>query len=124
MAFEDAGDTSFGSVAELSDAELTARLRALVQRDHRLTADLLEHLGEMDARRLYASTAYPSAFRYCVGRLGFSEDVAYKRVAAARIARQYPLVLELIRSGQLHLSGLLMVAPHLTPDGQRSGQGP
>ncbi|MBN1605065.1 MAG: hypothetical protein JW940_00445, partial [Polyangiaceae bacterium] len=115
----DVAEFAPGHVTVLSDAELTARLSVLVRQDSRLTAELLEHLGEMDARRLYASTVYPSAFQYCVGHLGMSEDVAYKRIAAARIARRFPLVLELVRDGRLHLSGLLLVAPHLTPAGHR-----
>ncbi|MBN1606666.1 MAG: hypothetical protein JW940_08530, partial [Polyangiaceae bacterium] len=107
------------NVSRLSDAELTRSLCALVRRDHQVTADLLIHLGELDARRLYAAMGYSSLFGYCVTALSFSEDVAYKRVAAARIARRYPVVLELVAGGKIHLSALLLVAPHLTPGGHQ-----
>jgi hypothetical protein len=114
MTLEALKDEALRVVARLSDHELEIRLTMLVQRDQHVTADLLAHIAEMDARRLYASSAYPSAFQFCVARLGFSEDVAYKRIAAARVVRQYPLALELVREGKLHLSGLLLVAPRLT----------
>jgi hypothetical protein len=119
MSYEIGEMDRFCAVSRLSDAELVGRLAALVERDHRLTAALLVHIGEVDARRLYARHARSSLFQYCVTVLGFSEDVAYKRVAAARLARRYPVVLELVQSGKLHLSGLLLVAPHLTEAGHR-----
>jgi len=42
------------AVTRLSDEELLERARSLNTRNCRLTAALLVHLGEVDARRLYA----------------------------------------------------------------------
>lgn len=63
-------------VSHLSDTELVRDLKSLVARDRATTSELLAHVGEVDARRLYLPAAYPSMFAYCVGELGFSEDVA------------------------------------------------
>jgi hypothetical protein len=104
----------FREVARLSSDELRARLVTLVERDRHVTAELLVHLGEVDARRLHVSWAFSSLFGYAVESLGFSEDEAYKRITAARTARRFPAALELIHGGRLHLSGLLVVAPYLT----------
>jgi hypothetical protein len=108
--------TILASLAKLPAAELLAALRRLVADDHHLTADLVAHLGEVDSRRLYLQAACPSMFSYCVDILHFSEDQAFKRIRAARAARDFPLILGLIESGELHLSAVALLAPHLTKD--------
>jgi hypothetical protein len=35
-----------------------------------------------------------------VNRLGLSEDAAYNRMAATRVARKFPLALELLTNGR------------------------
>src|SRR2546422_6454630 len=55
-------------------------------------------------------------FDYCVRALGFSEDSACKRIRAARAARQFPALLAAVAEGRLHLSAVVMLAPHLLPE--------
>jgi len=47
-----------------------------VQKSRGLETELLVHLGEIDERRLYLDQPFSSMFAFCVGELGFSEDVA------------------------------------------------
>ncbi len=82
-----------------------------MQRSRGLEADLLVHLGEIDERKLYLDWAFSSMFAFCVGELGFSEDAAYNRINLARAARRMPLILEALRSGQVHLAGLRLLGP-------------
>ena len=49
-----------------------------------------------------------------MGALHFAEAVAYKRIAAARAARRHPEVLEAVRRGDLHVTGVSLLAPQLT----------
>jgi hypothetical protein len=104
------------SLRTLPDHALLTALRELASRDADLEADLLVHLGEVDARELHVEKGYPSLFAYCTEVLHFSESVAYHRIAAARAARAFPQVLEAVHSGELHLSGVRLLAPHLTPE--------
>ena len=106
-------------VALLSGSELLARTRELVDQSRCTEADLLVHLGEIDDRKLYAECAFPTMFEFCVRELRFSEDAAYNRIMVARAGRRLPAVIEAMRSGQVHLSGLRLLAPHLTPGNQR-----
>jgi hypothetical protein len=46
-------------IHEIADDELLARLQRLVRADHALTARLLVHMGEVDARGLYRERACP-----------------------------------------------------------------
>ena len=104
------------SLSHLPDATLLRDLAALVARDRALTAALLAHLAEVDARKLYLPAAYPSMYAYCVGELRLSEEAAFKRIHAARVARKFPALFEAIADGRLHLSGVILLAPHLTPE--------
>ena len=103
------------SLSHLSDPTLLRDLVALVARDRATTAELLAHVAEVDARRLYVPVAYPSMFAYCVQELRLSEDAAYKRIQAARVARQFPAIFGALADGRLHLAGVVLLAPYLTP---------
>jgi hypothetical protein len=100
--------------AQLSDAELLVATRRLVGRSNQLLAALLAHLAELEARGIHRTRACSSLYVYCIYELRLSEDQAYRRVAAARLVRRFPALLDSIAAGELHLTGLLMLAPHLT----------
>ena len=104
------------SLTHVSDPALLRELRTLVAQDRATTALLLAHLAEVDARRLYAPAGYPSMFAWCVEKLHLSEEAAFKRIRAARVARQCPAVFALVADGRLHLSAVVMLAAHLTPE--------
>ena len=103
------------TLSHLSDQSLLRELRSLVSQDRATTALLIAHLGEVDARRLYAPAGYSSMYDYCLRELGFSEDTTFKRIRAARAARRFPAIYGLLADGRLHVSAVVMLAPHLTP---------
>ncbi|HKP59786.1 MAG TPA: hypothetical protein VJV78_23845 [Polyangiales bacterium] len=102
------------AVAHLSDAELMTGLDGLVQRDRALTARLLLHLGEVEARGLYRDRAFSSMFEYAVEAQHMSEHEAYARLRVAKLARDFPLVLHMLGRNELHLSAIKLLAPLLT----------
>ena len=104
------------SLTSVSDEELLRRLSHLLGQSRRNEADLVAHIGEVDRRRLYAREASPSMFGYCTEILHLSEAEAYLRIAAARAAREHPLLLTLLADGRLHLTAIAKLAPHLTPE--------
>jgi hypothetical protein len=103
------------SLAGVPDRELLHALGALISRDRQVEADLLAHLGEVEARGLHLEQGFASMFAYCTEVLHFSEATAYHRIQAARAARTYPILLDRIHRGEIHLSGVKLLAPHLTP---------
>ncbi len=107
---------SFDTVHALTDGQLLTSTERLLAKDHALTAELLLHLGEIDARRLYLERAYPSMFAFCVGELGMSEDASYARITVARAARRFQGLLAYLSEGRVHLTGLRLLAPHLTAE--------
>jgi 5-methylcytosine-specific restriction endonuclease McrA len=102
------------SLTHVGDHDLLHNLKTLAARDRCTTAEMLAHIAEVDTRRLYLPDGYPSMFLYCVHELGFSEDAAYKRIQAARAARQFPEIFEAVADGRLHLTAVGLLAPHLT----------
>jgi len=53
-------------------------------------------------------------FAYCTQVLHLSEHEAYARITVARASRRHPVLLTMLRDGQLHVSGIAKLAPHLT----------
>ena len=100
----------------LDDQSLMRALGQLVHQDHRLTAELLAHVAEVDARMLYLHEACASMYVYCIGILRMSEGVAYRRIHAARAARKYPVLFDRVAAGELHLTAIVLLAPYLTDD--------
>src|SRR5262245_30071797 len=84
----------------VSDESLASSMTRLVRVDRRVSARLLAHLAEIEERRLHLKHAFPSMFEYCLS-LGMSEDEAGRRLCAARVARQFPIVFSLVDEGRL-----------------------
>ena len=105
---------------DVPDDELLRRLDELVRQSRRIEADLVAHIGEVDERRLFARQAFPSMFVYCTQALHLSEAEAYRRITVARAARRHPELLAMLRDGRLHLSGMALLVPLLTPQNRES----
>lgn len=79
-------------------------------------ADVVEHLLELDRRRLVLDKGFPSLFAYCLKVLGYSESETFLRIRAARAAAQFPRILDDLREGRLHLDSVARLYPHLTQE--------
>src|SRR5688500_19211642 len=97
-------ENMLASAALLSDEDLLQRLKLLAARERGSTADLVAHLAELEARRGYLADGWGSLFEYCRNVLRLSEDAAYNRVMAARVALRHPLVLELMAEGSMSVT--------------------
>ena len=104
------------ALTHLGDAALLRALARLVAQDRWTMAEILAHIGEVDARRLYAPAGYSSMHAYCVGELRLSDDAAARRIQAARAARRVPALLGAVAEGRLHLTAVCLLAPYLTPE--------
>src|SRR6187455_3844186 len=102
------------SLAHLSDEELLSHTRRLVGASNKLFAQLLLHLAEVEARGIHRTKACASLYTYCIYELRMSEDAAARRSSAARLVKAFPILFDAIAHGELHLTGLLMLGPHLT----------
>ena len=77
------------AVESIPSPTLLERMPALVRRERTAAAMVIAHLVELDRRKLYLDEACSSLYRYCMERLGYSEDEALRRVRVARLAGQF-----------------------------------
>jgi len=108
--------TSAQAFADLSDGHLLAAVHRLATDERRATVRLIASLVELDQRRLYLAEGYSSLFTYCTQVLHLSEHAAYGRIEAARVVRKYPVLLERLETGDLTLTTMGLLAPHLTSE--------
>jgi hypothetical protein len=105
--------------SHLSDGALIAEVTRRARDERHATAQLVAHLAELDARRLYLGAGKSSLFTYCRDVLGLSDDAAYNRVEAARACRLFPSILELLVEGSLTVTSVRLLARHLTAENHR-----
>jgi hypothetical protein len=77
-------------------------------------ADIVAHLAELDSRPTVLARGYASLFQYCLEHLHFSEDEACRRIEAARLSRRFPATLAALAAGNITLSSLTLLKPHIT----------
>src|SRR5690242_1479109 len=101
----------------VGDDALVESLGRLIGAHRRVMSQILEHLGEIEARRIHLRRGHNSMFVYCVKVWGFSEDEACRRIDAARMARRFPIVLSMLTEGTVTLSVLSLLHPRFNePD--------
>jgi len=107
---------STAAVAVMNDEDLIASTREIVCNSNGVEAELLLYLGEIDARKIYRERAAPSMIAFCMREFNFSEGAAFNRITVARAAREMPAMLDALRSGAVHLTGLRLLIPHLNEE--------
>jgi hypothetical protein len=58
--------------------------------------------------------ACATLYTYCVYELRMSEDEAQRRCRAARLCRQFPLLLAMLADASIHLTGILLLGPQIS----------
>ena len=104
------------SLKHLSNDALRQALKNKVANENATLAEVIAHIAEFDARKLFLVDAYPSMLRYCIGELGMSEDEAKKKIQVARAVQEFPALLDALAEGRVHLTGLRLLVPHLKPE--------
>ncbi|WP_374079163.1 HNH endonuclease [Bdellovibrio bacteriovorus] len=88
----------------LSNQELEIGLKDLVQKERRLLHVILEHIKEIDSRKLYLERAYSSLYDYLIKEFGYSGSAAMRRIEATRLLNEVPSMAQKIQEGSLNLS--------------------
>jgi 5-methylcytosine-specific restriction endonuclease McrA len=102
---------SFRNAQNQEEETLLARVRSAAAREREATQAVLEHLLEVERRRLYLKLGYPSLFDFCVRDLGYCAGSAHLRIQAMRLLKEVPAreregITQKISSGALTLSQL------------------
>lgn len=100
----------------LHDDELVKALPKLASRERELTADLLAHLAELEARRLYDVMGFHSMWEYCIEALRMCRTTAWRKLTAARICYRFSGNFERIATGELQVAVVAELHKHLTEE--------
>ncbi|MBL6991510.1 MAG: HNH endonuclease [Bacteriovoracaceae bacterium] len=98
------------NTAHLNDKQLLVNTISLVKNERAISVKVLDHLAEIERRKLYCDLKYSSLFSYCQGELGFSEQEAYRRIDAMRLAKVMPEVKKILENGNLSLTNANMIS--------------
>jgi hypothetical protein len=88
----------------LSDCELLQKTKKLRTEEKSLTSQVLEHLQEVENRKLYCDLGISSLFSYCLKELEYSPAEASVRVNAVRLVKSHPEIKEKIDRGIMSLT--------------------
>ncbi len=94
------------NLKHLTDKILLLDTKRLVASERKLTGEILHHLREIEARKLYSDLKYKSMYDYCLRELGYSEGTAYRRISAARLLNDIPEVEAKLKDGSLNLTNV------------------
>lgn len=106
----------FWQLELVSDGELQRELARLLAAGARTEARIVAHLAEVDARKLHLAMGASSLYDYCLKRLGLSNNEAFHRITAARLARRFSVIFEMLERREVHLTAVCLLRDYLTPD--------
>jgi len=104
----------------LKSSELLDQFSKLILVERKATAWVIVHLIEIEKRKLHVREGFPSLFQFCLEKFNFSEGGIYKRIQAARVVRNHPQVLTLLREGKINLSTVKLISAYLTHENESS----
>lgn len=111
-------ERGFWWLRDLASERLVRELKGLLAAECRIEARVVAHLAELDARGV-ALLQGKSLWEYCQKDLGLSENQAFYRITAARTARRFPVVFELLERREIHLTTVALLSRYLTRENHR-----
>jgi hypothetical protein len=90
----------------ISDIELLHSLKNLVGQERIILTDILQHLLEVENRRLHLKEGYGSLYQYATEALHYSEAQAFRRISAMRLIKEIPEIKTSIVEGTIQLTHL------------------
>ena len=105
---------------KLSNTELDNRFRTLCKKESTLLSILIEHLVEIEKRKLFRELGYSSVFNYLTEALKYSEGEAVRRIKVARLVAKYPELLQSIKDRKISLTVLALIEPVVTEENANS----
>ena len=88
----------------LSNQELHTQTKKAATSEKAATVILLEHLAEVESRRLYALYGKPSLWEYVKTELSYSDSQTFDRINAMRLMVKVPTIKSNLENGSLSLT--------------------
>jgi len=107
-------------VSRLTNRQLHRVVVSLVGQERECTLSVVDHLIEIERRRVYAELGHSSIYGYCTDELGYSRTAANRRIVAARTVRRFPRIRRMLAERQLTLSTLAALGRELDGENCRA----
>jgi len=96
-------------IQKLSDERLHKETKLAAKSEKMATIVLLNHLHEVNRRKLFADFGHSSLQKYIMKELGYSEGESWTRIQAMKLVEKAPEVKPMIESGELSLFNAALV---------------
>ena len=97
-------ESTSANLNRMSNDQLLLQTKSLIQKERQINIQVLQHLQEIEKRKLYLDRGFPSLFEYAIKELGYSHSAAYRRIKAMRLCRDIPQATSKIKTGSLNLT--------------------
>jgi len=87
---------------KLTDSELIASFKDAVVEERENFVQQLEHIMELDRRKLFFEHA--SLWAYLIEEVGMEDSAAERKIRASRLLKRFPEIKELLAAGKLNIS--------------------
>ncbi len=108
--------------SDLENDQVLEGARNMVVRERETISDFLEHLYEVDIRKLHLEMAYPNLFEFCVRELGLTKSQSYERARAVGAMKSVPKVRELVHAGTISPSNAALLKRAIDLEEQTTGE--
>ena len=98
-----AGNKVTSTVFGLSDDQLLEQTGRLARLDHRVHVFVIDHLIEIESRRVYLRRGFSSLFDYVKRGLGYSDAATWRRINAMKLCARIEGVRDRLWDGSLTL---------------------
>ncbi|HXH73626.1 MAG TPA: HNH endonuclease signature motif containing protein [Bacteriovoracaceae bacterium] len=96
-------------ISKLSDKDLHLATLKAGKNEKAATIFLLDHLHEVNRRKLFVDYGYSTLQKYMIKELGYSEGESWIRIQAMRLVVSSPVAKEKIQSGELPITNAAII---------------
>jgi len=93
-------------IKTMSDQELHNKMIVTSQKERELNVQMITLIEEAAKRKFFLDLGYPSLFEYLTKGLLYSAASAMRRISAARVSMEVPVVKQRLAEGSLSLSAI------------------
>jgi hypothetical protein len=64
---------------------IVEKLKQLVASERKITAEIIEHIQEIDQKKIYLQMGFPNLYAFLTEYIGYTAASAQRRIEAARL---------------------------------------
>lgn len=103
-------------ISKLNDKDLHLATIKAGKNERAATIILLDHLHEVNRRKLFVDHGYSTLQKYMIRELGFSEGESWTRIQAMRLVISSPVAKAKIESGELPFTSAAIIQSQITDE--------